>query len=39
MDAVDKIAALQTIQNDQPQDPEAAKINSIRIVDRNATTN
>jgi cyclophilin family peptidyl-prolyl cis-trans isomerase len=39
MDAVDKIAALQTIQNDQPQDPEAAKINSIKIVDRNATTN
>ena len=39
MDAVDKIAALQTVQNDQPQDPDAAKINSIKIVDRNATTN
>jgi dolichyl-diphosphooligosaccharide--protein glycosyltransferase len=39
MDTVDKIAALQTIQNDQPQDPDAAKINSIKIVDRNATTN
>ena len=39
MDVVDKIAALPTIQNDQPQDPNMAKINSIKIIDRNATTN
>ncbi|MDW0153955.1 MAG: peptidylprolyl isomerase [Nitrososphaeraceae archaeon] len=39
MDVVDKIAALPTIQNDQPQDPNKAKINSIEIIDRNATTN
>jgi cyclophilin family peptidyl-prolyl cis-trans isomerase len=39
MDVVDKIAALPTIQNDQPQDPNMAKINSIKIVDRNATAN
>jgi hypothetical protein len=39
MDAVDKIAALQTVQNDQPQDPDDAKINSIKIVERNATSN
>jgi dolichyl-diphosphooligosaccharide--protein glycosyltransferase len=39
MDVVDKIAALPTIQNDQPQDPNKAKINSIKIIDRNATTN
>lgn len=39
MDVVDKIAALPTIQNDQPQDPNKAKINSIKIIDRNSTTN
>lgn len=39
MDVVDKIAALPTIQNDQPQDPNMAKINSIKMIDRNATTN
>lgn len=39
MDAVDKIAALATLQNDQPQDPDSAKINSIKIIDRNATAN
>jgi len=39
MEAVDKIAALPTIQNDQPQDPSMAKINPIRIVDRDATAN
>ena len=39
MDAVDKIAALATVQNDQPQDPASAKINSIKIIDRNATAN
>jgi cyclophilin family peptidyl-prolyl cis-trans isomerase len=39
MEVVDKIAALPTIQNDQPQDPNMAKIKSIRIVDRNATAN
>lgn len=39
MDVVDKIAALPTTQNDQPQDPNMAKINSIKIIDRNATTN
>jgi dolichyl-diphosphooligosaccharide---protein glycosyltransferase len=39
MDVVDKIAALPTIQNDQPQDPNLAKINSIKIINRNATTN
>ena len=39
MDMVDKIAALPTIQNDQPQDPNLAKLNSIRIVDRNTTGN
>ena len=39
MDVIDKIAALPTIQNDQPQDPNMAKINSIKIVDRNATAN
>ena len=39
METVDKIAALSTTQNDQPQDPNMAKINSIRIVDRNATAN
>jgi dolichyl-diphosphooligosaccharide--protein glycosyltransferase len=39
MDAVDKIAALPTIQNDQPQDPNLAKINSIKIVDNNGTKN
>jgi cyclophilin family peptidyl-prolyl cis-trans isomerase len=39
MDAVDKIAALQTVQNDQPQNPDDAKINSIKIVDRNSTSN
>jgi dolichyl-diphosphooligosaccharide--protein glycosyltransferase len=39
MDVVDKIAALPTIQNDQPQDPNMARINSIKIIDRNATTN
>jgi dolichyl-diphosphooligosaccharide--protein glycosyltransferase len=39
MDAVDKIAALSTVQNDQPQDPDLARINSVEIVDRNATTN
>lgn len=39
MDVVDKIAALPTIQNDLPQDPNMAKINSIKIIDRNATTN
>jgi dolichyl-diphosphooligosaccharide--protein glycosyltransferase len=39
MDAVDKIAALATVQNDQPQDPDSAKINSIKIIDRNATAN
>ena len=37
MDVVDKIAALPTIQNDQPQDSNLAKINSIAIVDKNAT--
>ncbi len=37
MDAVDKIAALPTIQNDQPQDPNLAKINSIKIVNNNTT--
>lgn len=39
MDVVDKIAALPTIQNDLPQDPNMAKINSIKMIDRNATTN
>jgi dolichyl-diphosphooligosaccharide---protein glycosyltransferase len=39
MDAVDKIAALATVQNDQPQDSDSAKINSIKIIDRNATAN
>lgn len=39
MDAIDKIAALPTIQNDQPQDPNLAKINSIKIVDNNGTKN
>ena len=39
MDAVDKIAALTTVQNDQPQDPDSAKINSIKIINRNATAN
>ncbi|MFN2435294.1 MAG: peptidylprolyl isomerase, partial [Nitrososphaeraceae archaeon] len=39
MDVIDKIAALPTIQNDQPRDPNMAKINSIKIVDRNATAN
>src|SRR5919106_1992195 len=39
MDAVDKIAALGTVQNDQPQDPDSAKINSIKIINRNATAN
>lgn len=39
MDVVDKIAALPTIQNDLPQDPNMAKINSIKIIDRNATKN
>lgn len=39
MDAVDKIAALSTVQNDQPQDPDLARINSVKIIDRNATTN
>jgi cyclophilin family peptidyl-prolyl cis-trans isomerase len=38
MDVVDKIAALPTIQNDQPQDPNLAKILSIKVVDRNSTT-
>jgi cyclophilin family peptidyl-prolyl cis-trans isomerase len=37
MDAVDKIAALPTTQNDQPQDPNLAKINSIKIVNNNTT--
>jgi cyclophilin family peptidyl-prolyl cis-trans isomerase len=37
MDVVDKIAALPTLQNDQPQDPNMAKILSIKIVDRNST--
>ena len=37
MDVVDKIAALPTIENDQPQDPNLAKILSIKIVDRNST--
>jgi hypothetical protein len=37
MDVVDKIAALPTIQNDQPQDPNLAKILSIKVVDRNST--
>lgn len=39
MDVVDKIAALPTIQNDLPQDPNMARINSIKMIDRNATTN
>jgi cyclophilin family peptidyl-prolyl cis-trans isomerase len=39
MDVVDKIAALPTTQNDQPLDPSEAKINSIKIINRNATTN
>ena len=39
MDAVDKIAALSTVQNDQPQDPDLARINSVKIIDRNATGN
>jgi dolichyl-diphosphooligosaccharide--protein glycosyltransferase len=38
MDVVDKIAALPTTQNDQPRDPSEAKINSIKIINRNATT-
>jgi hypothetical protein len=38
MDVVDKIAALPTTQNDQPLDPSEAKINSIKIINRNATT-
>jgi len=37
MDVVDKIAALPTIQNDQPQDPNSARILSIKISDRNMT--
>jgi len=37
MDVVDKIAALPTIQNDQPQDPNLARILSIKISDRNMT--
>jgi cyclophilin family peptidyl-prolyl cis-trans isomerase len=39
MDVVDKIAALPTTQNDQPLDPSEAKINSIKIINRNATAN
>jgi hypothetical protein len=39
MDAVDKIAALPTVQNDQPEDPNLAKINSIKIINRNTTAN
>jgi dolichyl-diphosphooligosaccharide---protein glycosyltransferase len=34
MDVVDKIANLSTIQNDQPQDPNAAHIKSISILNR-----
>jgi dolichyl-diphosphooligosaccharide---protein glycosyltransferase len=34
MDVVDKIANLSTIQNDQPQDPSAARIKSISILNR-----
>jgi len=37
MDVVDKIAALPTVQNDQPQDPNMAKILSIKTVNRNST--
>jgi len=37
MDVVDKIAALPTIQNDQPQDANLAKIVSIKISDNNMT--
>jgi dolichyl-diphosphooligosaccharide--protein glycosyltransferase len=37
MDVVDKIAALPTVENDQPQDPNLAKILSIKMVDRNST--
>ncbi len=37
MDVVDKIAALPTVENDQPQDPNMAKILSIKMVDRNST--
>ncbi|HEX2306468.1 MAG TPA: peptidylprolyl isomerase [Nitrososphaeraceae archaeon] len=37
MDVVDKIAALPTAENDQPQDPNLAKILSIKTVDRNST--
>ncbi|HEY9398353.1 MAG TPA: peptidylprolyl isomerase [Nitrososphaeraceae archaeon] len=37
MDIVDKIAALPTVENDQPQDPNMAKILSIKTVDRNST--
>lgn len=37
MDIVDKIAALPTVENDQPQDPNLAKILSIKMVDRNST--
>jgi dolichyl-diphosphooligosaccharide--protein glycosyltransferase len=39
MDVVDKIANLPTVQNDQPQDPNAARIKSISIVTRNDSAN
>jgi dolichyl-diphosphooligosaccharide---protein glycosyltransferase len=39
MDVVDKIANLTTIQNDQPKDPDAARIQSITILNRNSLQN
>jgi dolichyl-diphosphooligosaccharide--protein glycosyltransferase len=39
MDIVDKIANLPTVQNDQPRDPDAARIKSITILDRVNVTN
>jgi cyclophilin family peptidyl-prolyl cis-trans isomerase len=39
MDVVDKIANLPTVQNDQPRDPDAARIKSITILDRVNVTN
>ena len=39
MDVVDKIANLTTIQNDQPKDPDAARIQSITILNRTSLQN
>ena len=39
MDVVDKIANLPTVQNDQPKDPDAARIKSITILNRENVSN